>query len=119
MRQIESLILDIFNEPDCQTLTKKKLNYLIQVKLHKDANAKQLSYSYVSASINRLVEQGKIIKIDRGLFALPKQSSGTVQDALEHLDNAKLYIDMHDSDCAKQHIDIVIEILKSYEVQVS
>lgn len=113
MRNIEALILDIFNEPNCQTLTKKKLNYLIQVRLHKDPETKSVSYSYVSASINRLVEQKKIVKIDRGLFALPNQSpSDNVQDAIEHLNNAKLCIDIHDADCAKQYIDDAIKILK-------
>lgn len=115
MRQIETLILDIFNEPNCQTLTKKKLNYLIQVKLHKDTETKNVSYSYVSASINRLVQSGAIVKIDRGLYTLAsnKPVSKDIQDVLEHLDNAKLYIDLHEADNAKQHIDNAIDILKS------
>ena len=115
MRQIETTILNIFNEPNCQTLTKKKLNYLIQVKLHKDSDTKNASYSYVSASINRLVQSGAIVKVDRGLYTLAsnKTLSKNVQDALNHLDNAKLCIDLHETNNAKQHIDHAIEIIKS------
>lgn len=115
MRNIESTILEIMHEPNCQTLTKKKLNYLIQVKLHKDSDTKNVSYSYVSASINRLVQSGAIVKVDRGLYALAtnKSISKIVQDALNHLDNAKLCIDLHETDNAKLHIDHAIEILKS------
>lgn len=115
MRNIESTILEIMHEPNCQTLTKKKLNYLIQVKLHKDSDTKNVSYSYVSASINRLVQSGAIVKIDRGLYTLAfnKNLSKNVQDVLDHLDNAKLYIDLHETDNAKLHIDHAIEILKS------
>ena len=115
MRQIETTILNIFNEPNCQTLTKKKLNYLIQVKLHKDSDTKNVSYSYVSASINRLVQSGAIIKVDRGLYTLAtnKSISKIVQDVLNHLDNAKLCIDLHEIDDAKQHINHAINILKS------
>lgn len=115
MRNIESTILEIMHEPNCQTLTKKKLNYLIQVKLHKDSDTKNVSYSYVSASINRLVQLGAIVKLDRGLYALAtnKQFSKSIQDMLNCLDNAKVCIDLHEVDKAKQHINHAIEILKS------
>lgn len=115
MRQIETTILNIFNEPNCQTLTKKKLNYLIQVKLHKDSDTKNVSYSYVSASINRLVQSGAIVKVDRGLYTLAsnKTLSKNVQNILNHLDNAKLCIDLHETDNAKLHINHAIDILKS------
>lgn len=115
MRNIESTILEIMHEPNCQTLTKKKLNYLIQVKLHQDTETKNVSYSYVSASINRLVQSGAIVKVDRGLYTLAsnKTLSKNIQDVLNHLDNAKLCIDLHETDNAKLHIDHAIEILKS------
>ena len=115
MRNIESTILEIMHEPNCQTLTKKKLNYLIQVKLHQNTETKNVSYSYVSASINRLVQSGAIVKVDRGLYTLASNKilSKNVQDVLNHLDNAKLCIDLHETDNAKLHIDHAIEIIKS------